>query len=359
MATTIGNISFLMGPHTLGAADNLEDAIIDFINGAEKRLEIAVQELDNWRIADALVAAKKRKITISIVTEGDYLKSYPGLKDPYQESGKLKPNREILAVLLRAGINLKIDFNTNIFHQKFIIRDRESVLTGSTNFTETGTHSNLNHIMIIHDKKVARVYYREFKEIMQGHFGKLNEGHDPVPLTCTVSDVPMKVLFAPDHNPEMEIMKQIAKARKRIDFAIFTFSQSSGIDDALMVSKRAGVEISGVFDAKQGNQSWASTRLVHAAGIETYLASNYKVPDLPHRLGKVHHKLMVIDEQVVIGGSFNYTGPANALNDENILIMGDYTDDESSNQYKAQKAIGGCALEEINRIIAQFGRKVV
>ena len=36
---------------------------------------------------------------------------------------------------------------------------------------------------------------------------------------------------------------------------------------------------------------------------------------------------MVIDERVVIGGSFNYTGPANRLNDENIFVLGDLEDD--------------------------------
>ena len=35
----------------------------------------------------------------------------------------------------------------------------------------------------------------------------------------------------------------------------------------------------------------------------------------------VHHKLLVLDDQVAIGGSFNYTGPANQYNDENLFII--------------------------------------
>ena len=43
----------------------------------------------------------------------------------------------------------------------------------------------------------------------------------------------IKPLFAPRHGPEMEIMKQMLKASESIDFAMFTFAQSSGIDDAM------------------------------------------------------------------------------------------------------------------------------
>jgi hypothetical protein len=66
------------------------------------------------------------------------------------------------------------------------------------------------------------------------------------------------VLFAPDHNPEMEIMKQMMKARSRIDFAIFTFAKSSGIDDTMIRLRDLGMPIRGVFDGKQGAQNWAA-----------------------------------------------------------------------------------------------------
>jgi phosphatidylserine/phosphatidylglycerophosphate/cardiolipin synthase-like enzyme len=39
-------------------------------------------------------------------------------------------------------------------------------------------------------------------------------------------------------------------------------------------------------------------------------------------LRKLHHKLVVIDEQVVVAGSFNYTEPANDYNEENLFVLG-------------------------------------
>jgi len=340
-----------MGPNQVGGPDDLQTAIIDFIDGASKTLDIAVQELDNWDIARAIVRAKQRKVKVRVVLELDYLRSKKPQVDPYKPGGSLKENREIHNTALRAAIPVHSDFNTEIFHQKFAVRDGEWLLTGSTNFTGTGTSANLNHVVIIHDKKVAAEYAREFREIHRGRFGKYSLEHPSTPREMTVSKLPMKVLFAPDHNPEMEIMKQMAKATRRIDFAIFTFAQSSGIDDEMIARCKGGIKVRGALDGKQANQTWAATHPVTKAGAELYTVRKQG------KLGKLHHKLMVIDGQVIIIGSFNYTGPANKLNDENIIVIGDL---ESTNKQsiKAQKKLAKYALDEIDRIITTFGKKV-
>lgn len=351
MPVKIGKVEMYMGPREVGGPDDLRKAIVDYIDGAQKSLDIAVQELDNWDIASAIIAARQRGVRVRIVLELDYLRSKRPQTDPLTPGGSLRDNREIHDALLRTAIKVNSDFNTNIFHQKFIIRDNASLLTGSTNFTTTGTSTNLNHLVIVHDEKVARIYSREFKEISQGHFGKLNEGHDPAPDDVDISNLPVRILFAPDHNPEMEIMKQMAKAKKRIDFAIFTFAESSGIDDQMIMMKKAGIPIRGALDGKAANQKWAATRPVKNAGAELFLVGSQ------NGLRKLHHKLMVLDKQLVIAGSFNYTGPANRLNDENIIIVGDL-ESTSEQSVKAQKQFAKYAFDEINRIIARFGKKI-
>ncbi|WP_336080406.1 phospholipase D-like domain-containing protein [Thalassospira sp. CH_XMU1448-2] len=348
MAMKVGNVEFYNGPHTLGAPDNLEDVIVEFINGATKRLEIAVQELESRPIAEAIIRARQNRVRVKLVVEQSYLRSSTIKPEPFEPGGKNEPNRVIHDAILRSNIDVKVDFNSSIFHQKFIIRDGQSVLTGSTNFTPTGTHKNLNHVVILHDKKIALTYAREFREIQQGHFGKRNEGHDAKPTYETVSGIPIKIAFAPDHNPEMEIMKQMMKARSRIDFAIFTFSKSSGIDDTMLRLIEMGMPIRGALDYSQGVNAWAPTKDLVAAGGDLYGVKKSS------KLGKLHHKLMVLDDQVVIAGSFNYTGPANQLNDENIIVIGAF-DPQSDAQREAQSQIALFARREIDRIIAEHG----
>ena len=347
----IGNVEIYMGPSQLGAPDDLEAAIVKFIDGAEKRLEVAVQELDNETIAKALIRARQRKCVVKIVLEGSYLSVDRARAKPFEAGGTNESNRYVHDAILRANIDVKTDFNPKIFHQKFIIRDRRAVLTGSTNFTPTGTAQNLNHVIIVRDRDIAKIYGREYKEIQQGHFGKLNEGHDPAPRRVDVSNVPIRVVFAPDHNPEMEIMKQMLKAKKRIDFAIFTFAQSSGIDDTMIALAGAGRKIRGALDGQAANQRWAATHPVGNAGAELHSVRK------KGKLNKLHHKLMVLDGQVVIAGSFNYTGPATRLNDENVMILGDLSSTKASS-ITAQKKLAGYALDEIDRIIKKHGKKI-
>jgi len=352
MPKTIGNIEIFMGPHQLGGPDNLQEVIVNFIDGAQKRLFIAVQELDSQPIAEAIIRAKQRKVLVKLVLEADYLLEKIAAADPFLASGENEVNRVLHDAVLRANINVHSDYNPGIFHQKFIVRDSNSILTGSTNFTVTDTSANLNHIVIVHDRNVAKNYDQEYDEIQQGHFGKLNEGHDPTPAEVMVSNVRVKILFAPDHNPEMEIMKQIAKAKRRVDFAIFTFASSSGIDDQLVLAKQAGISIRGALFKSQANQAWSASETLKNAGLSLFFIPRSGLPEPKPR--KLHHKLMVIDEQLIIAGSFNYTGPATQLNDENIIILGDL-DSNNQNSIQKQKKLAGYALTEIDRIITKFG----
>ena len=139
-----GSIEFYCGPSDLGAPDDLETEIIKFIDDSRATLDIAIQELESYNIARAIVRAKQRKVRVRVVLEQDYLRSYPASPQPFtvNPSSSLHENREIMAALLRASIDVRADYNPKIFHQKFIVRDIEkstrALLSGSTNFTPTG-----------------------------------------------------------------------------------------------------------------------------------------------------------------------------------------------------------------------------
>lgn len=339
-----GKIEAYVGPQELGAADDLERVIVDFIAAARSTLSVAVQELDNETIAQALLDASWRGVRVELFLEQDYLRTPLVGNPPKQPTPKpgetseqalrrvqwaeddteLAPNRRILSALLRSDVQVRGDYNPKIFHQKFILRDYDgqstatsALLTGSANFTDTDTHKNLNHVFVFRNAHVCRQYEVEVEQLRRGSFGR--GLHGDVPSVYDLAGVPVKILFAPDHTPELEIVKQMLKGTKEIYFAIFTFAGSSGIDDAMLALARGGMKIKGALDPAQAKQDWAAPSWLVHPNIELYVP---RKTGAFANLRKLHHKLMVIDEQIVVAGSFNYTAPANEYNDENIFVLG-------------------------------------
>ena len=63
MPIKVDNVEIHMGPNDIGAPDDLKSAIISFISGTKKRLDIAVQELDSDEIAREIVKARLRGVS--------------------------------------------------------------------------------------------------------------------------------------------------------------------------------------------------------------------------------------------------------------------------------------------------------
>jgi hypothetical protein len=230
-------------------------------------LDIAVQEIDSRAIAQAILDARWRGVRMTIFLEQDYLRTDLAGNPPKRPTPKagetaaealrrvqwlkdetdLAINREILAALLRSDIEVKGDYNPKIFHQKFILRDYDgkatptsALLSGSANFTWTDTHINLNNVLCSQRLCLPPVPNRSGT----APAGQLRPGAAwEVPKTYDLAGVPVRVLFAPDHTPELEIMKQLLEGAKECYFAIFTFAGSSGIDDAMLALARGGMQL--------------------------------------------------------------------------------------------------------------------
>jgi phosphatidylserine/phosphatidylglycerophosphate/cardiolipin synthase-like enzyme len=110
--------------------------------------------------------------------------------------------------------------------------------------------------------------------------------------------------------------------------------------------------IRGVLDRDQGAAKWAATTDLGNGNVELFANKRQT------GVRKLHHKLMVIDERLLIVGSFNYTAPANTLNDENIIVIGDLEEPDGSPADVAQRALAAYALTEIDRIIADLSSPI-
>ncbi|HEX6782324.1 MAG TPA: phospholipase D-like domain-containing protein [Solirubrobacterales bacterium] len=363
-----GKLRCYCGPQELGAPDDLEATIVEFIAGTTETLDIAVQEIDSLPIAEAIAAKKREKKSVRVLLNRSYLqddtKPDAALTTVAQlaaDDSERKINRDVFAALCRCGVEVRIDLNPDnkIFHHKFALRDvrldkngsarrgdKPALLTGSANFTETDGHKNLNHLFVFESKGIEEDFGQEFREAWAGEFGRGRLG-DP-PQTHAVGGIPVKVLFAPDHGPEAEVVKQMLKCSKggEIDFAMFTFMGSSAIDDVMIVLAGAGRKVRGILDRGQAAMPTAASHLLQEGGVEV------RIPKEESGVRKLHHKLAVIDGCTVVGGSFNYSEPATLYNDEALLVLGSpYPESEGVHVDAAEcKTLAEFFSAEIDRI---------
>lgn len=119
------------------------------INKAHESIEIAMYELTSKDIAQAIIAAKDRKVKIKITLDSAQL------KDRYSKS----------RYLMGKGINVKFHLGPGLMHNKFAIIDDQVVLTGSFNWTLTAEKKNCENLVVITDKDLALDYSKEFKHL--------------------------------------------------------------------------------------------------------------------------------------------------------------------------------------------------
>ena len=121
------------------------------------------------------------------------------------------------------------------------------------------------------------------------------------------------VCFSPGEQCETQIIAALRSAQSEILIQAYALT-SKPIASALMDAQERGVSIKILYDAKQASQKHSQISFLTQHGIET------KVDAVS---GLAHNKVMIIDEKVLLTGSYNFSHAANYRNSENLLIIND------------------------------------
>ncbi len=124
---------------------------------------------------------------------------------------------------------------------------------------------------------------------------------------CETTDV----RFSPDGGCAELIAEEIDASSSSVHVAVYTFT-STDLRDRLTHAHLRGVEVQVVLDPWETNES--AYAALDADGVPVRYAEN------PHG-GIMHHKFAVIDERVVLTGSYNWTDSAENVNDENLVRL--------------------------------------
>jgi len=123
----------------------------------------------------------------------------------------------------------------------------------------------------------------------------------------------LQVYFSPQGGCQQAIVGEIGKADKTLDIAMFSFTNRE-IANAVTAARDRGVEVRVVLDESQAKNKYSKKNYFLNKGFSIRLASGLG-------RGIMHHKFAVIDSQVVITGSFNWTANAEENNFENLLVI--------------------------------------
>jgi len=117
-------------------------AIVTELQKARSSVHVQAYSFTSALIAKALVDANKRGVLIQVILDKSQKTQI------YSEAD----------FLVHAGIPTFIDAKHAIAHNKIIIIDGKTVITGSSNFSKAAEEHNAENLLVIHDKGLAEKY---------------------------------------------------------------------------------------------------------------------------------------------------------------------------------------------------------
>jgi len=130
----------------------------------------------------------------------------------------------------------------------------------------------------------------------------------------------VELCFTPSSACSSVIESKIAKAVSSIYVQAYGMT-SPTIVDSLIKAHEKGIKVRVLLDKSNLKDKWSKRSFLVDAGVDV---------GIDNISGIAHNKVMIIDEETVITGSFNFTRAADKRNAENVIII---TDKSVANEY--------------------------
>jgi phosphatidylserine/phosphatidylglycerophosphate/cardiolipin synthase-like enzyme len=314
---------------TDGGQQPLEIAneVATFLGAAQHTLDLAQYDF-NLRpdtaavVGDAIRDAAARGVAVRIAYNLDHRLPIPVPPPPEPDATLIAsfgaPSKAI------AGV-------PDLMHHKYVVRDGESVWTGSLNWTDDSWSRQENVVVTIHSPDLASRFTKDFEQLW--HAGNVEETGRVDPSAIHVDGVEVRAWFTPTYGEDLShrIANAIGRARRRVRICSPVLTAAPVISTLAQRISDGGLDVAGCIDSTQingvfhdwhrdGNAAWKIPIL------ERVLRAPFSgKPSLPYAAQSVHdfmHAKVTVADDVVFTGSFNlsHRGEKNA---ENMLEIHD------------------------------------
>jgi phosphatidylserine/phosphatidylglycerophosphate/cardiolipin synthase-like enzyme len=315
------------------STDEVMTRLTAFINGAKQTLDFAIYDM---RFSDQLRAQLVRALREKAQTGVEIRFCYDGDKplQPDVAAGQDPAPAGTGVFVQSLAYPWRRIAGMKLMHSKYVVRDRQSVWTGSTNMTDDGFTLEENNIVEIDSPALASYYAQNFEELWEKenfeHTGGIQS--EPVGLTFSNRSANARVMFSPGCGLEIdsEIARRARAAQRRVRICSLLINSGTLIGELGNLLRSGRVRVDGIYDRTQMEQvylQWqevpqnrwkisALKEIIARAGLIGKNSAPY-TPTGPHNF--MHNKVLVIDD-TVITGSYNFSRSAQ-FNAENILFI--------------------------------------
>ena len=138
--------------------DAIDSLIIGAVDRAKSEVLVHAYTFTHRRIAQALIAAKRRGVAVSVLADREQARSVP---------------QNVLPDLVAGGVAVWLDGNFQAAHNKVIVIDADephpTTITGSYNFTIAAQRHNAENVVVMRDNAaVARAYRDNWRRLKAG-----------------------------------------------------------------------------------------------------------------------------------------------------------------------------------------------
>ena len=315
------------------SADAVMARLTAFISAATHTLDFAVYDM---RLSDylktALSAALHERanggVQIRFCFDGDKP------RQPDLAAGQDPAPAGTSAFVASLGYPYRRIAGIKLMHSKFILRDGQSVWTGSTNLTDDAFTKMENNIVMIDSAPLGASYLQDFEQLWEKENFE-NTGNirtQAVPIVFAAQSAEARVMFSPGcgYEIDIEIARRVRAAQRRVRICSLLINSGTLISELGNLVRAGRVAVDGIYDRTQMSdvfRQWQSVPSNHwkVPALHEIIAraglvgknSNPYTPSGVHDF--MHNKVLVIDD-TVITGSYNFSRSAE-FNAENILFL--------------------------------------
>jgi len=140
----------------------------------------------------------------------------------------------------------------------------------------------------------------------------------------------VEVYFSPRGGAAAAVVRELASAKSEVLLQAYSFTNKQ-IAKALVEAKKRGVRVEAIVDRNNAEEKYTEADFLQHSGVPTYIDGAHNI---------AHNKIIIIDRETVITGSFNFTKAAEEENSENLLVLRGNRKlaDSYVNNYKAHRA---------------------